>query len=228
MGAALSACGIPRDELFVTSKVWNDRQIDGTVRESVEESLHDLGLDYLDLLLIHWPVAGKFIGTWRVFEQLREEGLVRSIGVSNFQVGHLLELMAADGAVPALDQMERHPYLQDAKTYSFCRENGIAYEAWSPLGRGGCLDDPVITGIAEAHSVSPAQVIIAWHVACGVIPLPRSKDPGRIRANAQLLAEPLTGAEMAAINALDKGKPVTEGIDPQNFGPYLNGLSSHF
>lgn len=228
VGAALANADVPRDELFVTSKVWNDRQLDGTVRQSVEESLRDLQLDYLNLLLIHWPVAGKFVETWRVFQGLRDEGLVRSIGVSNFQVSHLLELMADGGTVPALNQMERHPYLQDEETFAFCRENGIAYEAWSPLGRGGCLDDPEIARIAKAHGATPAQVIVAWHVQHGVIPLPRSKNPERIQANAQGLTEPLTSAEMAAIDALDKGKPVIEGIDPQNFAPFLNELSSHF
>lgn len=228
VGSALASTDVPRGELFVTSKVWNDRQIDGTVRESVEESLRDLQLEYLDLLLIHWPVEGKFVDTWRVFEQLRNEGLVRSIGVSNFQVAHLHELMAASGTVPALDQMERHPYLQDDDTFAFCKRNGIAYEAWSPLGRGGCLDDAVIGEIAKAHKASPAQVLIAWHLQHGVIPLPRSKNPKRIRANATMLADPLTDAEMAAIDELDKGKPVIEGIDPANFAPYLNSLSSHF
>lgn len=228
VGAALNSCGVARGDLFVTSKVWNDRQIDGTVRQSVEESLSDLRLDYLDLLLIHWPVEGRFVETWRMFEDMRDEGLVRSIGVSNFQVGHLIEILASGGAVPAVDQMERHPYLQDAETLAFCRENGIAYEAWSPLGRGGCLDDGAIGAIAEAHGASPAQVIIAWHMQQGVIPLPRSKSPERIRLNAHMLADPLTDAEMAVIGALDRGKPVIEGIDPQNFAPYLNGLSSHF
>lgn len=228
VGAALAATYVPRDELFITSKVWNDRQIDGTIRESVEESLSDLRLDYLDLLLIHWPVEGRFVETWQMFAQLRDEGLVRSIGVSNFQVAQLQELLASSDVVPAVNQMERHPFLQDDETLSFCKENGIAYEAWSPLGRGGCLDDATIGAIAEAHNASPAQVIIAWHMQHDVIPLPRSKNPGRIRANAQLLSEPLTDAEMAAIDALDQGKPVIEGIDPLNFAPYLNGLSSHF
>ena len=228
VGAALAQTSIPRGELFVTSKVWNDRQIDGTVRESVEESLDDLQLDYLDLLLVHWPVAERFVGTWRIFEQLRDEGLVRSIGVSNFQVGHLEELLAAGGAVLAVDQMERHPYLQDNETLAFCRDHGIVYEAWSPLGRGGCLQDETIASIAKGHDASPAQVIIAWHVQHGVIPLPRSKNPERIRANAQLIADPLTDAEMAAIDALDKGKPIIEGVDPQHFAENLNSLSSHF
>ena len=228
VGIALAATDTPRDELFVTSKVWNDRQLDDSVRESVEETLRDLQLDYLDLLLIHWPVAGKFVDTWRTFEQLRSESLVRSIGVSNFQVSHLRELMQASDTVPALDQMEHHPYLQDDETLAFCRDNGIAYEAWSPLGRGGCLEDETIGAIAKAHDASPAQVIIAWHMTHGVIPLPRSKNPERIRMNAQALDEPLTDAEMAAIDALDRGKPVIEGIDPENFAPFLNGLSSHY
>lgn len=136
VGAALAQTSVPRSELFVTSKVWNDRQLDGTVRESVEESLADLQLDYLDLLLIHWPVADRFVDTWKIFEQLRDEGLVRSIGVSNFQVDHLEKLRAAGGATPAVDQMERHPYLQDNETLAYCRDHGIVYEAWSPLGRG--------------------------------------------------------------------------------------------
>jgi diketogulonate reductase-like aldo/keto reductase len=228
VGVALAQTSVPRSELFVTSKVWNDRQLDGTVRESVEESLADLQLDCLDLLLIHWPVADRFVDTWKIFEQLRDEGLVRSVGVSNFQVEHLEKLRAAGGATPAVDQMERHPYLQDNETLAYCRDHGIVYEAWSPLGRGGCLQDETIAAIAKDHDASPAQVILAWHVQQGIIPLPRSKNPGRIRANAQMIAEPLTDAEMAAIDALDTGKPIVEGVDPQHFAESLNSLSSHF
>lgn len=228
VGKALASCGIPRDELFVTSKVWNDRQIDGTVRESLEESLADLKLDYLDLLLIHWPVEGKFVETWRTFEQLRGEGLVRSIGVSNFRARQLREIMASSDTVPAVNQMEHHPFMQDVETLAFCREHGIAYEAWSPLGRGECLADATIVRVAEAHEASPAQVIIAWHLQHNVIPLPRSKNPARIRTNAQPLATPLSASEIDSLDALNRKAPVSEGIDPEHFAPHLNTLSSHF
>lgn len=228
VGKALCASGIPRGELFVTSKVWNDRQIDGTVRESVEESLRDLRLDYLDLLLIHWPVEDKFVDTWKTFIELRNEGLVSSIGVSNHRTAQFTALIDETGVTPAVNQMERHPYLQDEDTLAFCNERGIVFEAWSPLGRGTCLDDPVIEGIAEAHGASAAQVILAWHMEHGVVPLPRSQTPERIRQNAEAVNLKLTGAEIAAIDALDKGAPVIEGIDPENFADFLNPLSSHF
>lgn len=227
VGAALNTCGIPREELFVTTKVWNDRQLDGTVRESVEESLRDLQLDYLDLLLIHWPVEDHYVDTWKIFEELQREGLVRSIGVSNFLTEHIQDILDACTVVPAVDQLERHPYLQDDATLSFCTQHGIIMEAWSPLGRGKCLEDPVITGIAKAHEATPAQVILAWHVQNGVIPLPRSKNPQRIAQNAAALTVHLSAADMEAISALNTMTTVSRGVSPKDFAE-LNALTSHF
>ena len=220
--------GVPRDQLFITSKVWNDRQIDGTVRASIEESLRDLQLDYLDLMLIHWPVEGRYVQTWHILEQARDEGLVRSIGVANCRVTHLQHLMAETGTVPAVDQMEHHPYMQDNDTLAFCHEHGIVYEAWSPLGRGACLEDPVIAGVAHAHGASTAQVILAWERDKGIIPLPRSRNAERIHANAQPLEHPLTPAEIHAIDALDRKEPVNPNSTPESFAAHLNGRSSHF
>lgn len=228
VGEAITASPVPRHDLFITSKVWNDRQLDGTVRESVEESLGDLRIDQLDLLLVHWPVKDRYLGTRRLFIQMRDEGLTRSIGVSNHTVAQLKTLIEQTGVTPAINQIELHPYLQDPEMLVFCRENGIAVEAWSPLGRGTCLDGPVIGTIAHAHDVSPAQVILAWHMAKGVVPLPRSKDPVRMRENLESVGIQLSEGEIAAIDALDKNAPVIPGIDPEGFAVHLNGLSSHF
>lgn len=228
VGKALAASSITNDELFVTSKVWNDRQLDGTVRESVEESLCDLSVDHLDLLLIHWPVEEKFIETWKTFIKLRDEGLVRSIGVSNHRRPQLSILIEETGVVPAVNQMEYHPYLQDKDTLTYCKEHGIVFEAWSPLGRGTCLNDPLITHMAEKYQASTAQVILAWHMSHGVVPLPRSKTPTRIQQNAKAARIELSQSDIEAIDALDKGKPVIEGINPENFAQFLNPLSSHF
>ena len=228
VGNALADVDVPREELFITSKVWNDRQLDGTVRESVEESLRDLQVDYLDLLLIHWPVEGHFLDTWKMFIEMRDEGLVRSIGVSNHTIPQLDLLIEQTGEVPSVNQIELHPYLQNAEMLAFCARNGIAVEAWSPLGRGGCLDDPVIASIAQQHDASPAQIILAWHMIKGVIPLPRSKNPGRMRENFESQSIRLSDAEVEEIDALNADAPVIAGIDPQGFAEHLNGLSSHF
>ena len=228
VGVGIANGGVPRDQLFITSKVWNDRLIDGTVRESIEESLRDLQLDYLDLMLIHWPVEGKLVAAWKVLEQARDEGLVRSIGVANCRVPHLQQLMTAGATMPAVDQLEFHPYMQDAKTLAFCESQGIVFEAWSPLGRGACMDDPVVTSIAEAHRATPAQVILAWERGKGIVALPRSRNEERIRSNALELAEPLTSDEVAALDALDRQQPVNPNSTPENFAAHLNGKSSHF
>lgn len=228
VGDALTSSDIPRDELFITSKVWNDRQIDGTVRESVEESLRDLQLDQLDLLLIHWPVEGHFVDTWKRFIQLQDEGLVRSIGVSNHTRRHLQALLDATGVAPVVDQLERHPYLRNEENVDYCKEHHIVFEAWSPLGRGECLQNSVIEAIAQAHGATTAQTILAWQLASDVVPLPRSKSAARIRSNARAASIDLTAEEIAQIDALDKGAHVTDGIDPESFNEHLNALSSHF
>ena len=226
VGRAIADCGVPRDELFVTSKVWNDRQLNGQVRQSCEESLSALGVDRLDLLLIHWPVEGCYRKTWEVFQDLQAEGLVASIGVSNFRDHHLRDLAADGDAEPAVDQMQFNPFMQDRKTLGFCRERGIVYEAWSPLGRGTCLADPMIGRIARAHGVDAAQVVLAWEEAKGIVPLPKTSNVARMGGNLRSLDVLLSSDELAAIDRLDQGKPVDEGIDPEHFAAALNALAS--
>ena len=228
VGIGIANGGIPRDQLFVTSKVWNDRLIDGTVRESIEESLRDLQLDYLDLMLIHWPVEDKFISAWKVLEQARDEGLVRSIGIANCRVSHLQQLMASSNTPPAVNQLEFHPYLQDNQTLAFCGEHGIVFEAWSPLGRGRCLEDPVIVELAKAHEATAGQIVLAWQRSKGIVAIPRSRNTTRVHENALDLKTPLTAAEIAAIDALDRQEPVSPNSTPETFAEHLNQRSSHF
>ncbi len=221
---------VPREQLFVQSKVWNDRQIDGTVRGSLEETLRDLQLDYLDIFIVHWPVEGHYLDTYEQILGFIDEGLVRFAGVSNFQVGHLQSLVDRGYPLPAIDQMEHHPRMQDNDTLGFCRENGIVYEAWSPLGRGGSLSsvDPVIAQISNDHGITPAQTILAWQEAEGIIPLPRSKNPEHMLANAASLAVELSSDEMAKMESLNRHEYLEPAVQPSNFGDVLNGLSSHF
>lgn len=226
VGRAIADCGVARDELFITSKVWNDRQFNGQVRQSCEESLSALGIDRLDLLLIHWPVEGCYRKTWEVFQDLQAEGLVASIGVSNFRDYHLKDLTTDGDICPAVDQMQFNPFMQDRETLEFCRKKGIVYEAWSPLGRGTCLADPTIGRIAQAHGVDAAQVILAWEEARGIVPLPKTSSAARMEGNLHSLDVSLAPDELAAIDLLDQGKPVDEGIDPEHFATTLNALAS--
>ena len=228
VGAAIAESGLRRDELFVTSKVWNDRQIDGTVRESVEETLEDLGLDYIDLLLVHWPVDKRFVRTWEQFEGFRQDGLVRSTGVANHQVKHLKALESAGLRLPVVDQMEHHPYMQDSETRAFCGNRKIVYEAWSPLGRGSSLKDSTIARIAHEHDATPAQVIVAWMVRRKVVPLPRSGNAEHMRLDVEMLREPLTEGECIRIDALNKVQYLLKEVTPKSFNRHLNKLSSHF
>lgn len=228
VGDALREAGIARNEVFVTSKVWNDRQIAGpsAVRQSVEETLAALKLDRLDLLLIHWPVRGKFRSTWEQFQAMREEGLVTSIGVSNFQREHLDELLSGGDAVPVVDQVEFHPYLRDTDALAACKERGIVVEAWSPLGRGACVNDEKILEIAAAHNADAGQVILAWEVANGILPLPRTSKVSRMKSNLASLGIELSAEELAAIDELNRMQYVIENVDPQHFNESLAGLES--
>lgn len=228
VGEALRESGIARSDIYLTSKVWNDRQLAGPdeVRCSVEESLDALGVEKLDLLLVHWPVRGKYRSTWEQFQQFKQEGLVTSIGVSNFQRAHLDDLLSDGDEVPVVDQMEFHPYLQDEDTFAACREHGIVMEAWSPLGRGLCVKDAAVLQIAERHGVDAGQVILAWELAKGVLPLPRSSKRSRIASNLLALEVELTADEVAAIDALNRNQYLLEGVDPLHFNEKLNGLTS--
>lgn len=211
VGEGVRQSGKPREELFITSKVWNtERGYDKTLR-AFEKSLKDLGMDYLDLYLIHWPANAKQFGdkadainvdTWRAMERLVEEKMVRTIGLSNFYTSHMAPVLAAANIAPAVDQIEYHPGLLQEDTVAACREKGILVEAWSPLGRARLLDNPVILDIASRHGKSAAQVILRWVIQNGVLPLVKSVHAERIRVNFDVFSFSLDENEMAAMSAL--------------------------
>ncbi len=218
VGAAIAASGLARDEIFVTTKLWNSSQGYDSTLTAFDESLGRLGLDHVDLYLIHWPVPFKshYVETWRAFERLYADGRIRSIGVSNFEPDHLRRLLDSSDVVPAVNQIELHPYLQQYELMELHKELGIATEAWSPLGQGGpLLADPVITDIATAHGRSPAQVILRWSTQLGNIIVPKSKTEARIRSNIQIFDFTLTDDEMTAIRARHRG--VRYGQHPNDF-----------
>ncbi|WP_369148393.1 aldo/keto reductase [Streptomyces sp. R44] len=207
VGRALGASGLAREELFVTTKLWNaDQGYDATLR-AFDDSLAKLGLDYVDLYLIHWPTPARdlYRDSWRALERLADEGRIRAAGVSNFQPEHLRRLMEDATLTPAVNQIELHPALQQSELRAFHGEHRIATEAWSPLAQGAVLDDPAVTAIAAAHGKSPAQVVIRWHLQLGNVVIPKSVTPARIRANFDVFDFVLTDAEMATIAGLDRG-----------------------
>jgi diketogulonate reductase-like aldo/keto reductase len=198
---------LERGELFVTTKIWNtDQGYDAALR-AFDRSQAELGLDVVDLCLIHWPCPRRdlYVDTYRALVRLREDGRVRAVGVSNFQPAHLRRLVDAVGEVPAVNQVELHPWLQQHELRALHRELGIATEAWSPLARGHILEDPVLREIAAAHGVSVAQTTIRWHLQEGTIVIPKASSPQRIRENADVFGFALTDEEMARIAALDRG-----------------------
>jgi diketogulonate reductase-like aldo/keto reductase len=198
---------LERGELFVTTKIWNtDQGYDAALR-AFDRSQAELGLDVVDLCLIHWPCPRRdlYVDTYRALVRLREDGRVRAVGVSNFQPAHLRRLVDAIGEVPAVNQVELHPWLQQHELRALHRELGIATEAWSPLARGHILEDPVLREIAAAHGVSVAQTTIRWHLQEGTIVIPKASSPQRIRENADVFGFALTDEEMARIAALDRG-----------------------
>jgi 2,5-diketo-D-gluconate reductase A len=208
VGKAIRAFRLDRDDVFVTTKVWNDHQGRDATLRAFDASLDRLGLDAVDLYLIHWPAAAndRYVETWRTLVELRASGRARSVGVSNFQVPHLERLIAETGEVPALNQVERHPWLPQHELMAFHAQHGIVTGAWSPLGRGRLVDDPVLTRIADAHGVSVAQVLVRWNVQQGVVVLPKSVTPSRIRANLDVDGFVLSDDDLAAIATLESGK----------------------
>ncbi len=217
VGQALHASGIDRDELFVTTKCWNDDQGYEQAKRACRASLERLELNHLDLYLIHWPVPAhdQYVETWKAFVELQSEGLVRSIGVSNFQPEHLERVIAETGVTPAINQVELHPHFQQVGLRREHERLGVLTEAWSPLGQGLELDDPAIVEIAEAHGKTPAQTIIRWHVQLGNVVIPKSATPARIRENFEVFDFELSGEQMDAIAALDAGTRI--GPDPATF-----------
>ena len=217
VGRGVRESGLPREEVHVTTKVWNSEQGYDSTIAACRASLARLGTDYVDLYLIHWPVPSKdrYVATWRALLALREEGLVRSVGVSNFTAAHVRRLIEETGVVPVVNQVELHPRFQQAELRAFHAEHGIVTEAWSPLAQGGLLSDPLVCGIAARLGVSAARVILRWHVQIGNVVIPKSVTPSRIAENIDVFSFELTEADMAAIAGLDAGERI--GPDPDTF-----------
>jgi len=203
VGQAIRSCGVPREELFITTKIWNEDQGYDKTLAAFEESRKRLGLDVVDLLLIHWPGKDKYIDTWRAFEKLYREGFVRAIGVSNFQIHHLDKLIEASEIVPAVNQVEFHPLLTQKELLAYTKEKGIQLEAWSPLMQGN-LDQPALKEIAAKYGKTPAQVVLRWDLQHGVVTIPKSITPSRIAENADIFDFELTAEDMDRIDSLNR------------------------
>ncbi|TRV79818.1 aldo/keto reductase [Streptomyces sp. 130] len=214
-GRGVARSGVPREEVFVTTKVPGRHHGYEKTLASFEESRSNLGLDYVDLYLIHWPLprVGLYVDTWRALVKLREDGLVRSIGVSNFTAGHLRRLEEETGVVPAVNQIELHPRLPQEELRAAHAAMGIVTQSWSPLGRGrDLLADPEVVAVAEAHGVTPGQAVLRWHTQLGAVPIPKSADPGRQRENLDLFGFELTPEELGRIS---NGRRERFGGDPE-------------
>lgn len=218
VGAALAKSGVPRNELFITTKLWNgDQGYDSTLR-AFDASLSRLGLEFLDLYLIHWPTPKRdsYVDTWRAFEKLLADGRVRAIGVSNFQPAHLRRVAEETGTVPAVNQIELHPYLTQEEARAADTALGVATEAWSPLAKGGdLLKESVVTSLASRYDRTAAQVVLRWHLQLGNVVIPKSVTPSRIRENFAVFDFELTEEDMASLSALNRG--LRTGPDPDQF-----------
>jgi 2,5-diketo-D-gluconate reductase A len=221
VGQGIRDAGVDRADVFVTSKLNNGFHRPDDARRAFDDTLGALGSDYVDLFLIHWPLPtlydGDFVSTWHVLEEFAKDGRARSIGVSNFQVPHLERLAKESSVVPAVNQVEVHPYFTNEEVRAYGREHGIATEAWSPIARGTVLDDPVVERIAKAANKSPAQVVLRWHVQRGDIVFPKSVSPDRMRSNFELFDFELGDSDMDALSVLDRGESGRTGPNPDVF-----------
>jgi 2,5-diketo-D-gluconate reductase A len=217
VGAAIAASGIPREEIFVTTKLWNSQQGFESTLGACEKSLERLGLDYMDLYLVHWPVPteGRALDTWRAFERIHEDGRSRTIGVSNFRIEDLEMLEREADTQPTVNQIELHPHFPQAELRAWHLEHGIATEAWSPLAQGDLLVNETIAAVAARHDRTPAQVILRWHLQLGNVVIPKSATPARIRENFAVFDFELDDEDMTEIAALDVGRRI--GPDPSTF-----------
>lgn len=215
VGEGVKQCGVPREDLFIVSKVWNaDQGYDSTLK-AFDASLERLNMDYLDLYLIHWPVAGKYQETWRALEKLYLDGRVRAIGVSNFMQHHLEDIMAKAEIVPMVNQMEFHPFLVQQELLDFCKKNTIQYEAWSPMMQGKIFDMEAFKKLAVKYGKSIAQIVLRWDLQKGVVTIPKSTKKERIVANADIFDFELTEEHMQLLDGMHKGQRF--GPDPDNF-----------
>ena len=221
VGDAIRAAGIGRDDVFVTSKLNNGFHEPDAARRAFDRTLEELGFDYVDLFLIHWPLptlyGGDYVSTWRTMEEFKRDGRARSIGVSNFQVAHLERLAAECDVVPAVNQIELHPYFQNREVAAYGAEHGIATEAWAPLAQGGVIDDADLAEIAARVGRTTAQVVLRWHIQRGWIVFPKSTTPSRIKENFELFDFELDADSVAAIDALDRGESGRNGPNPDAF-----------
>jgi 2,5-diketo-D-gluconate reductase A len=221
VGEAIHGSGLARDEVFVTSKLNNGFHRPDDARRAFDDTMSALGMDAVDLFLIHWPLPtlydGDFVSTWKTLEEFQRDGRARSIGVSNFQIAHLQRLAAECEVVPAVNQIELHPYFANREVKAYGEEHGIVTEAYSPIAQGAVLDDPAITAVAERLGRSAAQVVLRWHVQHGNVVFPKSTTPARIRENYQLFDFELEAGDMAAIDALDRGEDGRTGQNPDVF-----------
>ena len=221
VGRAVRAAGLDRGEVYVTSKLNNGYHRPDVARRAFESTLEALGYDYVDLFLIHWPLPtpydGDFVSTWQTLEEFKADGRARSIGVSNFQVAHLQRLASETDTVPAVNQIELHPYFQNREVVAFDREHGIATEAWAPIAQGKVLDDPTLTEMAERYGRSVAQIVLRWHIQHGMIVFPKSVTPERIRENIAIFDFELEPVDVEAIDALDRGEAGRSGPNPDAF-----------
>ncbi|MCW3016427.1 MAG: oxidoreductase of aldo/keto reductase family subgroup 1 [Solirubrobacterales bacterium] len=221
VGEGVRASGLDRGDVFITSKLNNGFHQPDDARRAFEKTLSDLKSDYVDLFLIHWPLPtlydGDFESTWKTLEEFHRDGRARSIGVSNFQVDHLERLAAASDVVPAVNQIELHPYLLNEEVRTYDHAHDIATQAWSPIAQGNVLDDPVITGIADELGRSPAQVVLRWHIQRANIVFPKSTTPARIKENFELFDFELAADDVAKIDALDRGEAGRTGPNPDVF-----------
>ncbi|WP_141433069.1 aldo/keto reductase [Bacillus sp. 03113] len=212
VGQGIRESGIPRDEIFVTTKLWNDDHGYESTLKAFDESMEKLGLDYLDLYLIHWPGKDKYLDTWRAFEKLYKDGRVRAIGVSNFKIHHLNTLLENSIEKPVVNQVELHPHFSQPELRAFCAEQDIKVEAWSPLARGLSLEVPIIKEIAQKHEKSPAQVVLRWHLQNDTIIIPKSVSPIRLAENANIFDFELSSEEMNLIHSVNVNERT--GKDP--------------
>ena len=221
VGREIRDAGIDRGDVYITSKLNNGYHKPDDARRAFDGTLEALGFDHVDLFLIHWPLPtlydGDFVSTWKVLEEFKKDGRARSIGVSNFQTAHLERLARETDTVPAVNQIEVHPYFGNEEVRSYGQQHGIATEAWSPIAQGAVLDDPIVERIAKAAERTPAQVVLRWHIQRGDIVFPKSVTPQRIKENLELFDFELGAADMDALTSLNKGEAGRRGPDPDKF-----------